>query len=334
MARLISLLAAVIGTAVPAFATAVPTALVSHVKSDQFDPGDYGWVRGAFAGASATEVADWKAIVAYSDHCAGTAPEAARAELTALGEHPPTAYWSAYTDAICLDVQSARATVGTMTSWSEYRRAIDQALPFYQTYVFAVERVKAIAPIDEGEIRDQLNRIIIPDQMLRLALSWGEGSASNAPKVDEPTRTVLRQMLWPQIRAIDHRNTEWLKAVIMKSGWPTVSQVGGNAANNAWLLAQHADTDPVFQLRALRLMAPLADQKEVSRRDYAYLYDRVMLPLTGKQRYGTQFTCDATGRHPQPLESPNDVDRLRHEVGLPTLAEYRQQMVAAYGEAC
>jgi hypothetical protein len=141
-------------------------------------------------------------------------------------------------------------------------------------------------------------------------------------------------LLWRPIRDIDHRNTAWLKGIVSKDGWPTISKVGKLAANNAWLLAQHADDDPVFQLRVLRLMAPLADQGEVGRQNYALLYDRVMLPLTGKQRYGTQFTCDVKGWHPLAVENEAELDNLRKEAGLDPISTYSKQLIAQYGERC
>jgi hypothetical protein len=35
-------------------------------------------------------------------------------------------------------------------------------------------------------------------------------------------------------------------------------------------------------------MEPLVAQGEVTKQNYAYLYDRIMLKLAGKQRYATQ----------------------------------------------
>ncbi|HLA63912.1 MAG TPA: DUF6624 domain-containing protein, partial [Rhodothermales bacterium] len=77
------------------------------------------------------------------------------------------------------------------------------------------------------------------------------------------------------LRAIDSLNTEWLRAIVARRGWPTVSQVGADAAGGAWLLVQHADRDPAFQRAMLALMEPLAASGEVSRSNVAYLTDRV-----------------------------------------------------------
>src|SRR3546814_19820645 len=60
-----------------------------------------------------------------------------------------------------------------------------------------------------------------------------------------------------------------------------LSTVGKDASHAAWLRVQHADADAAWQLRALRLMEPLAQMREASRSNYAYLYDRIMLKLAG-----------------------------------------------------
>jgi hypothetical protein len=57
----------------------------------------------------------------------------------------------------------------------------------------------------------------------------------------------------------------------------------------------------------------------VNPKHYAYLYDRVMLSITGKQRYGTQFACRAKRMTLLPLEDPAAVDSKRASVGMGTM---------------
>ncbi|TAD72001.1 MAG: hypothetical protein EAY70_13740, partial [Sphingomonadales bacterium] len=92
----------------------------------------------------------------------------------------------------------------------------------------------------------------------------------------------------------------------------------------AWLLVQHADHDPAFQLEVLRLMEPLLAAKEVSPGNYAYLYDRITLKLTGKQRFATQFWCMDGTMQPRLLEQPDQIDELLAAMELEPLDEYRQ----------
>ncbi|MDQ0839244.1 hypothetical protein QFZ54_003028 [Sphingomonas faeni] len=72
----------------------------------------------------------------------------------------------------------------------------------------------------------------------------------------------------------------------------------------------------------------------MDRQSYALLYDRVMLPLVGKQRYDTQFTCDAKGWRPEPLENESELAELRQEAGLDPIAARAAQLIAQYGSEC
>lgn len=121
------------------------------------------------------------------------------------------------------------------------------------------------------------------------------------------------------LQAVDTRNTARLKQIIEAHGWPTIAQVGEDAANAAWLLAQHADADPAFQREVLALMAVAVDAGQASASNYAYLWDRVHDP----QRYGTQGRCVGPGQWaPRAIESPDGVDDRRAGAGLPPMADY------------
>lgn len=328
--RLLSLSLALLAIAA-APPPSLPPQIAAHVKDSHFDPGDYDWLRGNFPGATAAQTADWEAIKTYLSQCA-KAPPRDEAALAALGYRAPPDYWRAYVDDVCSEAAMGRFVAQDFKDWPSFRRALDAALPTYRAYLFAVRSAVSAAPIDEGELRDQLHVIVIPDQMLRMAAFWGEGDAASAPALDPDARRVLIAMMWRPMRDQDHRNTAWLKAVVARNGWPTISQVGKLAASNAWLLVQHADDDPIFQLRMLKLMEPLLARHEVDGKSYGLLYDRVMLPLTGKQRYGSQFTCDDKGWHPLPLEDEAAVDARRKTLGLSPIAEYRQTLIHEYGE--
>lgn len=313
----------------------LPPQIATHVKDGHFDPGDYGWTRGAFPGATAEQVADWKAFVSYAHVCGDIVPDPqAQARLAGMGYHPPAHYWRRYAPALCSEIAMARFTTEGFKSWESYVHARDTALPYLRTYLFAVDSAQQTVPSDKGSLRDQLQAIVLPDQMLRMAEAWGQGDAAAAPPLDADTIRFITTTLWAPIRIYDHRNTAWLKAEVARHGWPTITQVGKQSASNAWLLVQHADDDPLFQLDMLRLMEPLVAEDEIDKHDFALLTDRVLLPLTGKQRYGSQFTCDEKGWHPQPLEDEAQVDVRRKSLGLPPIAEYRQTLIHHYGETC
>jgi len=82
---------------------------------------------------------------------------------------------------------------------------------------------------------------------------------------------------WDTVASVDADNLTWLKDVVAEVGWPGRSMVGQDGAHAAWLLAQHADCDPVFQRRCLDLITEAAKSGEASLTEVAYLTDRVLL---------------------------------------------------------
>src|SRR3546814_7736255 len=111
-------------------------------------------------------------------------------------------------------------------------------------------------------------------------LSWG--AEEGDPRLPAELRPLFDYLTWAMIATEDRRNRKMLRGYIAEKGWPTISAVGKEESHAAWLLAQHADEDPALQVEALRLMEPLAKTGEASTSDYAYLYARVMLKLTGR----------------------------------------------------
>lgn len=124
---------------------------------------------------------------------------------------------------------------------------------------------------------------------------------------------------------VDTQNTERLKQIIAGQGWPTISLVGKAAAGGAWLLAQHADLDVVFQKRVLALMKKAAKRNEADadRKHIAYLIDRIRVNTGRPQVYGTQFfSKDRKVWKPRPIEKPEHLDARRAEMGMQPFVEY------------
>src|SRR5262249_37440694 len=123
---------------------------------------------------------------------------------------------------------------------------------------------------------------------------------------------------------IDRLNTNRLKEIIDKHGWPGQTLVGKDGAHAAWLLVQHADHDRPFQKRCLDLLTEAVRKGEAPGQDPAYITDRVRVGENKKQIYGTQFQqVDGKMEH-FPIEDEANVDKRRREVGLTSLAEYRK----------
>jgi hypothetical protein len=124
------------------------------------------------------------------------------------------------------------------------------------------------------------------------------------------------------MREADGENLPWLKGVVATHGWPGASLVGSDGAHAAWLLAQHADSDPAFQRQCLDLLTAAVEAGEATSQEHAYLTDRVLLAEGGQQEYGTQLTGRGGRWAPRNLRAPDGVDGRRAAAGLGTIAEY------------
>ncbi|QDH74719.1 DUF6624 domain-containing protein [Brevundimonas sp. M20] len=170
----------------------------------------------------------------------------------------------------------------------------------------------------------ELLRRTAKDQMYRH--SWTGGEQVWGP-LNPGARSRVLARLMRATCVVDRDNTEWLKADVAANGWFTISASGARASSSAWLMAQHADRDRDFQRHVLSLMEPLVSTGEVSKANYAYLWDRIAVSERRPQRYGTQGRCVARNRwEPNDLEDPAGVEALREVAEIGSLAEYQAHM--------
>jgi hypothetical protein len=126
----------------------------------------------------------------------------------------------------------------------------------------------------------------------------------------------------PRMEAVHRTNAAHLAAAIDRHGWPGAGLVGEDGADAAWLIAQHAISEPEFQRRCLAALEAAAARGEVPRWQPAMLEDRIRVFEGRSQRYGTQLEVNDDGSLvPQPIEDPDGVEERRRAVGLEPLAE-------------
>ncbi|HVJ81177.1 MAG TPA: DUF6624 domain-containing protein, partial [Planctomycetia bacterium] len=94
----------------------------------------------------------------------------------------------------------------------------------------------------------------------------------------------------------DAANTAYLKTVLAKHDWITEKMVGKDAAQVAFLIAQHADHDREFQAMVLARMKKHHVEDAATRKAIAYLTDRLAVAAKKPQVYGTQFQTEASGK--------------------------------------
>ncbi|MBO9519188.1 MAG: hypothetical protein J7493_14075 [Porphyrobacter sp.] len=307
-----------------------PPVLQPYIKDGKFDPGDYGWLRGRFQDASAEEAAAYEAFLQWSQQCWTTAHDELRANLAAEG-YPDAKVDNVNAAPLLCRTVASQPMITDNSSFKMFERELATATPVALAYVTAARNADEAARPRSKDLASELKARTVGEQTIRMGLTWAMREDSDFPEMSPLARAIVRAHIGLAMAEYDHANTEWLKSVVAENGWPKISEVGEDASGAAWLLVQHADADPVFQLRALNLMEPLVAQKEVSARDYAYLTDRIALKLTGKQRYGTQYQCVDGAYAPLPIADEAAVERLREEAGMESLAENAARMQASYG---
>ena len=126
-----------------------------------------------------------------------------------------------------------------------------------------------------------------------------------------------------EIDRIFKGNTDTLKKYFKSHSYPWVNLNDEKTAIYFWTIIQHSDYDVEFQKEVLKVMEKGIRNKTVVLRNYAFLYDRVMLNTNQKQLYGTQLKWIDNTPQPYPeLEFPEKVDELRKKLGLISLQEY------------
>ena len=168
--------------------------------------------------------------------------------------------------------------------------------------------MEASPPADAAELRRALLALAAEDRRVRAEL-LAEGT--------------LFEGYHPRMEAVHRRNAAYLAAALDRHGWPSAALVGPDGANAAWLVAQHAIGEPVFQRRCLAALEAAAERGDVPLWQPAMLDDRIRVFEGRRQRYGTQLDVAADGAlHPHPIDDPDGVKSRRRAVGLEPLAAY------------
>lgn len=126
----------------------------------------------------------------------------------------------------------------------------------------------------------------------------------------------------PRMERLHLQNAARLEAILDAHGWPGRSRVGEQAACAAWVILQHAISNPSLMRRGLEILRAAAESGDASLLEVAMLEDRVRTYEGRQQRYGTHYDWDESGElSPLPIEDEARVDERRAVIGLPSLAE-------------
>lgn len=133
------------------------------------------------------------------------------------------------------------------------------------------------------------------------------------------------------VEEFDKKSTEILKKIIKKIGWPTISKVGEEAAHAAWVISQHTK-DEDFLNECMLLMRKNID--DISKKDLAYIEDRVSLSKNGYQIYGTLVKSEEKNgklvTELLPVKDLKNLNKLRSEMGLDSLEDQLKRCEEVY----
>jgi uncharacterized protein DUF6624 len=172
----------------------------------------------------------------------------------------------------------------------------------------------------------------------------GTDTKEKKPPANEPLRQELLQMahddqqaileveadpgnaaIQSRWRGMPERNVARLKEVVAQYGWPGRSLVGQDGAHAAWLIAQHADTEPRFQRACLDQLRLAYEAGEATAMELSFLTDRVLTAEGKPQMYGTQGIG---------VSSPEDearIDLNRAALGLEPWRTFIKKRQATHG---
>lgn len=162
--------------------------------------------------------------------------------------------------------------------------------------------------------QNQLDSIWKTDQDIRFKLIklQQEGKMNS-----DATKELVQHM-----KTQDSVNLDQVES-ILQNGWPDDLNMQGN--QTIFLVIQHADLQT--QKKYLPVIEKAMQDNKTFPANLALLKDRMALREGKKQIYGSQIFIDSnTGKkYVQPLQNPEEVDKLRAEVGLPSMETYLQQ---------
>jgi hypothetical protein len=142
----------------------------------------------------------------------------------------------------------------------------------------------------------------------------------------------------PRMAAVHRANAQVLRQIINRHGWPDAERLrhrdhsadeassAAEAAEAAWLIAQHAIGEPGFMRRCRACLKRAVRQGHCPAWQWAYLDDRIRSLEGRPQRHGTQFDITPQGPRAGCLDKRRRVDDARRRLGWPPLHEHLSQM--------
>jgi len=172
---------------------------------------------------------------------------------------------------------------------------------------------------NEEEAHFDKDMIVVLDQIYFDDQSTRNKIRSTEEKYGRESREM--DILWQDILKRDSINLIKVSKILDEKGWPDKNLIGERGTSTLFLVIQHADQNT--QEKYLPIIKKAMENKNLPKSQYAMFYDRLLLRRGERQIYGTQLAMSKESKLPYvlPLESPENVDKRRAEMGLNTMQE-------------
>lgn len=122
-----------------------------------------------------------------------------------------------------------------------------------------------------------------------------------------------------------------IEEIFNEYGFVGYDLAGEEGSDNFWLMVQHSDHDPEFQLKVLNEMEKHMKRGNASHKYYAFLTDRVNLNMGKEQVYGTQFDYNELGQaFPKNMSDTTGIDMRRLRMGLIPIVDRMNEMTVSH----
>ncbi len=128
---------------------------------------------------------------------------------------------------------------------------------------------------------------------------------------------------------IDRKNTEQLKQIVKKYGFPNAELIGIDVAQHAITIVIHSPSIQ-FQKENLPSLNEAAKTNEYIRPDIAVLTDKILVAEKKPQIYGTQFKIENGKMYLREVIEPEKLEERRAEINLPPMEEYLKMLEKMY----
>lgn len=198
------------------------------------------------------------------------------------------------------------------------------------------EADKALHAFDErlgrdAEVSAEIAAMFAREQAARFAII----EVMQNPALTGEDRAWLTEHAGARIDSMDEANTARLEEILETTGWRELAQMqGGRTVRHAWSIVSHADHNTEFQRAVLETVRPLVASGsfgDIGPAQFAKISDSVAISSGQPQKYGTQLICENGEWVAMELESPEQLDERRAEVGLPPFDVYLLQHLEFYG---